>query len=224
MSLERSATQRSLKIALADFLGRRALGIPALERTLAAGCRRPSLRRALRLGAIAQAYARVLDRPEIRTAELPGYGLRVNVSEHTGIASFFFNEPGVAWIAERLALPGSTCVDAGANMGHYTLFLANRVGPGGRVFSFEPSPRYADLISQSVALNAFEGRVVVDRRALFHSSAQKMTFYLSTESSNSGTSSLVNHGSTSTRSTRSPSRPLPSPTSRASGPSSASTS
>ena len=44
---------------------------------------------------------------------------------------------------------GASVVDAGANIGTFTLFLSNLVGPTGRVHSFEPSPdnlwRLADV-------------------------------------------------------------------------------
>jgi FkbM family methyltransferase len=40
----------------------------------------------------------------------------------------------------RLAEPGETALDVGANVGHMTGLLARRVGPGGRVLSFEPHP------------------------------------------------------------------------------------
>jgi FkbM family methyltransferase len=37
--------------------------------------------------------------------------------------------------------PGDTVLDIGANIGGYASFFANRVGPNGRVFAFEPEPR-----------------------------------------------------------------------------------
>jgi len=38
----------------------------------------------------------------------------------------------------RLIEPGSVVIDIGANIGAHTLPLARQVGPGGRVFAFEP--------------------------------------------------------------------------------------
>jgi FkbM family methyltransferase len=37
--------------------------------------------------------------------------------------------------------PGDTVLDIGANIGGYASFLANLVGPEGKVFAFEPEPR-----------------------------------------------------------------------------------
>ncbi len=51
---------------------------------------------------------------------------------------------GVPWegdllnVLMDLAPVNSTVIDAGANIGAFSIFLAHKVGPGGRVFSFEP--------------------------------------------------------------------------------------
>lgn len=56
----------------------------------------------------------------------------------------------VAETLARLADPGETAVDAGANVGFVSSLLAHAVGSGGRVVSFEPHP----LIFQTLANNA----------------------------------------------------------------------
>jgi FkbM family methyltransferase len=40
-----------------------------------------------------------------------------------------------------LARPGMTLVDAGANLGYYSVLLAPTLGPSGQVYAFEPEPR-----------------------------------------------------------------------------------
>jgi FkbM family methyltransferase len=43
--------------------------------------------------------------------------------------------------------PGDTVIDIGAHVGYFSMLAATLVGPGGRVFSFEPEPRnYAHLL------------------------------------------------------------------------------
>jgi FkbM family methyltransferase len=59
-----------------------------------------------------------------------------------------------------------TVVDVGAAIGLYTLALAARVGPHGRVFAFEPDPSSADLLAKNVELSPVRERIVVRRVAL----------------------------------------------------------
>ncbi|MGH8012565.1 MAG: FkbM family methyltransferase [Candidatus Binataceae bacterium] len=44
-------------------------------------------------------------------------------------------------LARRYLKAGMTVVDVGANVGYYTALAASIVGPAGRVFAIEPSPR-----------------------------------------------------------------------------------
>jgi len=62
-------------------------------------------------------------------------------------------EPFEATLLERAAGPGATVVDIGANVGFYTVLLASRVGPGGRVIAIEPDPTNASLLRRSAAAN-----------------------------------------------------------------------
>lgn len=55
-----------------------------------------------------------------------------------------------------LCRPGDVAVDVGAMIGYYTLILAKNVGPGGRVFAFEPDPRNFELLSENVAMNDYQ--------------------------------------------------------------------
>jgi FkbM family methyltransferase len=180
--------------AVADELARLALRVPVLERALLLGARRPFLRRHLRLGAIALGYPRVLGRRELRVAELDGYRFYVNVGESLGVEPYFFGSTCTVGLTRALIGPGDVCVDAGANAGHYTFFCASVVGPRGRVIAFEPNPEFAELLARSVRLNSFAGIVQIEQRALDAVSGELKRFYVSVDPTNSGTSSLVNHG------------------------------
>jgi FkbM family methyltransferase len=189
-----SMARPSVSVTMADILARTALRAPIVERALAAATRKPLLRQYLRLGAIAHGVARVLGKHELRIAEMDGYRFYVNLGEPQGVESYFFKEPGTYWLTPDLVRPGDICVDAGANAGVYTFLCASIVAPTGRVFAFEPNPRFADMLRRSKTLNAFGDIIQVEQRALYSVSGEKKRFYLSVNPMNSGTSSLSENG------------------------------
>ena len=71
----------------------------------------------------------------------------------------------VQFMLDRLA-PGDVMVDAGANVGVYTLQAARAVGPAGKVYAFEPQADTFAMLSRSVGDNGFAERVVLDNCAL----------------------------------------------------------
>jgi FkbM family methyltransferase len=58
--------------------------------------------------------------------------------------------------------PGMVVYDIGAHVGFYTLLAAQLVGPGGRVFAFEPLPRNLTYLRQHIDLNHFGNVTVFD--------------------------------------------------------------
>jgi FkbM family methyltransferase len=66
---------------------------------------------------------------------------------------------------QRYVAPGMTVLDIGAHQGFYTLLTSTRVGPSGRVFSFEPSPRERAALHRHVKWNR-RGNVSVQGLAL----------------------------------------------------------
>lgn len=63
-------------------------------------------------------------------------------------------------ILDRLG-PGKTFVDIGANMGYYSVKAGTRVGPEGKVISFEPNPTTLPYLRRNMAINGFLDRSVV---------------------------------------------------------------
>jgi FkbM family methyltransferase len=61
---------------------------------------------------------------------------------------------------------GDRVLDAGANMGYYSVKLGYRVGPSGRVVAFEPNPEIFPFLSENVAINGLSGRVEIHNVAL----------------------------------------------------------
>ena len=70
--------------------------------------------------------------------------------------------------------PGMTAVDCGAHHGVVSLWLARRVGTGGRVHSFEPDPTSRAKLEENVRLNGLENVTV--HAAAVSSSAGRLKF------------------------------------------------
>jgi len=88
-----------------------------------------------------------------------------------------------AWFRDAVR-EGTTVVDVGANVGHYTLLAARRAR---RVVAFEPDPRAAEFLRENVALNGY-GNVTVVEKAL---SAEDGTADFFVDDRNPGGHSLV---------------------------------
>lgn len=63
-------------------------------------------------------------------------------------------EPGTRRVLTRLLAPGMVYVDVGAHVGTLTLAGARRVGPGGKVIAFEPTPTTFNLLTRTLLLNS----------------------------------------------------------------------
>ena len=62
-------------------------------------------------------------------------------------------EPYETKLTVDLLQPGDVFVDVGANIGYYTVIAAQRVGPHGKVYAYEPDPRNFALLEKNIALN-----------------------------------------------------------------------
>ncbi len=76
-----------------------------------------------------------------------------------GIASHLMMEGyWEMWVTEamlRTVRRGSTVVDVGANLGYFSLLLADLTGPEGRLLSFEPNPELSKRLQKSVKVSGF---------------------------------------------------------------------
>ena len=95
---------------------------------------------------------------------LGGQSMRVNWALHKTYV-FGTYEPGVVQGLEELVQPGWTAVDVGANIGYFTLLMANRVGPQGKVIAFEPLAENFRILKENIQLNDHRN-VVAENLAL----------------------------------------------------------
>ena len=65
-------------------------------------------------------------------------------------------EPEVTATVRSLLRPGATFVDAGANVGWFSLLAARLVGPSGRVLAVDPNPLNCDRARRGAKDNGFE--------------------------------------------------------------------
>ena len=94
---------------------------------------------------------------DVRLHEVEGFSLyldRADMSVAQVIRSGAYERHLLAFF-KAFVRPGMHVIDAGANIGFYTLLSASLAGPLGRVWSFEPNPENARLVLASAAHNGF---------------------------------------------------------------------
>jgi FkbM family methyltransferase len=83
-------------------------------------------------------------------------GLRVAIDVNSAIERQMLAglyEPEVTHLIRERVATGAVCVDVGANVGGLSLILCERVGQNGRVFCFEPGPRFFERLRNNLARN-----------------------------------------------------------------------
>ena len=96
----------------------------------------------------------------------------IDFAGHQRLIEPFREEP----IISKFCKPGMIVFDVGANIGEWTLTMANGVGAQGRVYSFEPTPFLFDALNKTVVANQFN-QVIVFPYALSDKS-KTMDFYI----------------------------------------------
>jgi hypothetical protein len=89
--------------------------------------------------------------------------LRCHPTSHSASQAIYFSCLPAYW-EMRFMLdflrPGDTFIDAGANIGLFTLLALSVVGNKGHVHAFEPNPLVAAMLRESLALNAADNVTV----------------------------------------------------------------
>lgn len=85
------------------------------------------------------------------------------------------------WVTEAmigLVREGMVVADVGANIGYFTLLMADLVGAKGRVHAFEPNPGLIDLLGRNLSVNGYWGRVSVHHMALGDRDGEDLALYV----------------------------------------------
>ena len=72
------------------------------------------------------------------------------------------HDPAEMAIIKAVVQLGDLVIDAGANIGVYTLLLAHLTGPTGRVIAIEPTPKAAERLRENVDRNELDQVQVVE--------------------------------------------------------------
>jgi len=79
--------------------------------------------------------------------------LPISYGETAAQRRFGTFEPWTFDALDRIVRPGFVVVELGACYGAFTIHLSRLVGPEGRVYGFEPFPKYFEIAERNVALN-----------------------------------------------------------------------
>lgn len=85
------------------------------------------------------------------------------------------------WVTEALIATlreGMVVADVGANVGYFTLLMADLVGSTGRVHAFEPNPFLVELLGKSLSVNGFWARVSLHQTALSNEDGRLMELFI----------------------------------------------
>ena len=72
--------------------------------------------------------------------------------------------------------PGGTLIDIGAHFGIFTISALRKVGPSGKVISFEPSADTRSVLLKTLALNGFDGVPEIRSEAVSNVTGQSSFF------------------------------------------------
>lgn len=137
---------------------------------------------------------RLLGDVEVEVRGIGRFAIRAATDDVLHVLSA--REPRVRQVVETQLPRGGTFVDAGANIGFYTVMAARRVGPAGQVVAFEMMPDTAAILRRHVALNRL-GPVEVVERALSDRAGERIS--ASVEPGKHGQASIVPAGSAAGR-------------------------
>lgn len=105
----------------------------------------------------------------VRTRLPNGCVMECDLAEHVERQIYFQGvyEPIESQFFVSLIEPGTVVIDAGANVGQYSLLASTAAGKSGQIHSFEPAPRNYERLGRHVATNSLEN-VTTNQMALWH--------------------------------------------------------
>lgn len=121
-----------------------------------------------------------------RWINVHGVPLLVNIHDGgIGYTLFLRDEYALTRVAEirETVKEGDVVIDIGANIGYFTVLLANLVGPRGRVYAFEPDPRNFHLLQRTIERNGWT-HVVAEQKAVSNEARELLLYQTKSWASN----------------------------------------
>lgn len=122
-------------------------------------------------------YQSLLSRLKPRIVTTEGSKMILDAQDSLLLSIYPNFEPGETEIVKKFIKKGMRVVDAGANIGYFTLLMAQLVGKSGKVHAFEPGHENIELLKKNVTLNKRKN-VIVNETALSNKVGD-LNFYLS---------------------------------------------
>lgn len=122
----------------------------------------------LKLPIFDHVYRRLAHSLSPRTANVLGHVMYLDHGDSMGLSLGGIYEPDETRIVRENVKLGDTALDIGANIGYYTLFLAQLVGNRGCVIAFEPDPTSFALLEKNISANNYRNVQAVEKAVSNH--------------------------------------------------------
>ena len=137
------------------------------------------------IGKLVQSMYKLI--PSEQWINLHGSPCLINIHHGLGTPLFFHGEyysPARISEIQEVVKEGDTVIDIGANIGYFTILLANLVGPKGRVYAFEPDPRNFSLLQCTIERNGWT-QVIAEQKAVSNKTEELLLYQTKSRTDNS---------------------------------------
>ena len=106
-----------------------------------------------------------------------GNKIKIYLERPTDISSFYqvFVEKSYPFLMSKIN-KGDIVIDAGANIGMFSIMASILVGKTGKVIAIEPDPENLKILKRNLELNNISNIIIVDK-ALYSKSGERLNFY-----------------------------------------------
>lgn len=100
----------------------------------------------------------------------------IGMTPHLCLDGFW--ESWVTVALTRILQPGWHCIDVGANVGYYSLIMADGAGPAGHVMAIEPNPRCVRLMQHTLEVNGYQSSTTIISKAVLDTGSKTVDLFV----------------------------------------------